>query len=57
MKALAVNSQEARRILNWRDRLAGTPSLAWTAQWYAAEAAGQDMHAFTLNQISRFSTL
>lgn len=57
MKALTVDSNEARRVLGWQDLLAGQPSLEWTAQWYAAEAAGQDMHAFTLDQISRFSTL
>ncbi|WP_448952203.1 CDP-glucose 4,6-dehydratase [Labrys neptuniae] len=57
MKALTVNSDFARRLLGWQDRLAGPASLEWTAQWYAAEAAGQDMHAFTLDQISRFSTL
>ncbi|GLS18941.1 CDP-glucose 4,6-dehydratase [Labrys miyagiensis] len=57
MKALTVDSNEARRVLGWQDLLAGPPSLEWTAQWYAAEAAGQDMRAFTLDQISRFSTL
>jgi CDP-glucose 4,6-dehydratase len=57
MKALTVNSDQARRTLGWHDRLAGAPSLEWTAQWYAAEAAGQDMHAYTLDQISRFSLL
>ncbi|MDQ0393104.1 CDP-glucose 4,6-dehydratase [Labrys monachus] len=57
MQALAVDSTEARNVLAWRDRLAGKPGLAWTAQWYAAEAAGADMHAFTLDQINRFPTL
>jgi hypothetical protein len=57
MKALTVNSDQARHILGWQDLLAGKPSLEWTAQWYAAEAAGRDMHAFTLDQISRFLTL
>ncbi|WP_448147569.1 CDP-glucose 4,6-dehydratase [Labrys miyagiensis] len=57
MKALTVNSDAARQVLGWQDRLAGPPSLEWTAQWYAAEAAGQDMHAYTLDQISRFSSL
>ncbi|WP_413987761.1 CDP-glucose 4,6-dehydratase [Labrys okinawensis] len=57
MKALTVDSNEARRLLGWQDLLAGQPSLEWTAQWYAAEAAGQDMHAFTLDQISHFSML
>jgi CDP-glucose 4,6-dehydratase len=57
MKALTVNSEKARRVLGWHDRLAGGPSLEWTAQWYAAEAAGRDMHAHTLDQISRFSIL
>lgn len=57
MTALTVNSDCARRLLGWEDRLAGPASLEWTAQWYAAEAAGQDMHAFTLDQIFRFSTL
>nr|WP_281062585.1 CDP-glucose 4,6-dehydratase [Labrys okinawensis] len=56
MKALTVDSERARSLLGWQDRLAGPASLEWTAQWYAAEAAGQDMHAFTLDQISRFST-
>jgi CDP-glucose 4,6-dehydratase len=57
MQALTVDSSEARRVLSWSDRLAGPPSLAWTAAWYAAEAEGKDMHAFTLDQISRLSTL
>lgn len=55
--ALAVDAGEARRALAWRDRLPGMAALDWTAAWYRAWAAGEDLRAVTLDQIARYQCL
>jgi len=49
--ALMLSSALAARTLGWRPALDLAQSLAWTADWYRAHAAGQNMLAFTLAQL------
>ena len=49
--ALMLSSALAARTLGWRPALNLAESLAWTADWYRAQAAGQNMLAFTLAQL------
>ncbi|MFA5122781.1 CDP-glucose 4,6-dehydratase [Zavarzinia sp.] len=57
MKTLAIDSRLARRLLAWRDRITGDLLTDFTAEWYRAWIAGQDMHDTTLAQIRRFEAL
>lgn len=56
-KALALDTDLARRTLGWRDRLPGDEALAWTAGWYAAWREGADMAAHSRDQIARYEAL
>ena len=55
--ALTLSSALAGRVLGWRPRLEIRESLSWTADWYSAHAAGEDMRAVTLRQIERYQTV
>ena len=55
--ALTLSSGLAHRTLNWNPRLSVAESLAWTADWYLAHAAGDDMEKFTRAQIEQFELL
>lgn len=57
MERLALDSTRARETLAWRDKLTGDASLRWTADWYKACAAHEDMRAYSLNQIRSFTKL
>jgi CDP-glucose 4,6-dehydratase len=57
MTALALDSSRARKSLGWRNRLAGTIAVSWTADWYSAFAAGADVRAATLAQIADYQKL
>jgi CDP-glucose 4,6-dehydratase len=57
MPALALASTRARETLGWRARLQGALGVAWTAEWYRAFAAGEDMRAVTLAQIAAYQDL
>lgn len=54
MRALAVDPSQARMQLRWRTRLTGEHCVRWTANWYRANFAGEDMRATTLRQISDY---
>ena len=54
MRALALDAGEACRRLGWRERLGGDRSVRWTADWYRAFFAGEDMRAVTARQITRY---
>jgi CDP-glucose 4,6-dehydratase len=54
MRALAVDPSQARMQLRWRTRLMGERCVRWTAGWYRASLAGEDMRAITLRQISDY---
>ena len=56
-KVLTLSSSLAERSLGWRPTLDVAASLAWTADWYRAHMAGEDMLTFSQAQISRYRTL
>jgi CDP-glucose 4,6-dehydratase len=47
----------AARALGWRPRLDIRESLSWTADWYSAYSAGENMVAFCEAQIARYREL
>jgi CDP-glucose 4,6-dehydratase len=53
-QALTLASDLAAQALGWRPRLNIHESLAWTADWYSAYEAGDDMLSFTESQILRY---
>jgi CDP-glucose 4,6-dehydratase len=54
---LTLSSALAQRCLRWRARLDVHESLAWTADWYQAHAAGENMREFSIKQIARYRDL
>ena len=56
-RALTLSSGLAERTLGWRPCLGIAESVAWTANWYRAHAAGEDMVRFSEAQIAEFLTL
>ena len=55
--ALTLSSALAERSLDWRPRLAVGEALAWTADWYRAHAAGENMTKYSEAQITRYESL
>jgi CDP-glucose 4,6-dehydratase len=55
--ALTLSSELAERSLGWTSKLAVGESLAWTADWYRAFAAGENMLKFSQMQIARYQSL
>jgi CDP-glucose 4,6-dehydratase len=55
--ALTLSSGLAGRSLGWHPRLDIHETLAWTADWYLAHSAGEDMLAFSESQILRYVEL
>ncbi len=51
---LAIDASRARAELGWRSRLADTAAIAWTANWYRAFAADEDLRTVTLDQIAAY---
>jgi CDP-glucose 4,6-dehydratase len=51
---LAIDASRARAELGWRSWLAGAATIAWTADWYRAFAADEDLRAVTLGQIAAY---
>jgi len=56
-QALTLSSALARTALGWHPRLDIRESLSWTADWYAAYSAGENMLAFSERQIARYREL
>jgi CDP-glucose 4,6-dehydratase len=56
-QALTLSSSLAGQSLGWYPRLDIHESLSWTADWYLAHAAGENMRAFSRAQIARYRTL
>ncbi len=54
---LSLSSSLARRSLGWHPTLDVEASLAWTADWYRAHAAGEDMAAVSRAQIARYRSM
>ena len=55
-RALTLSSMLAERTLGWRPRLDFDRALLWTADWYRAHAAGEDMLRFSEAQIAQYRT-
>jgi CDP-glucose 4,6-dehydratase len=55
--ALTLSSALAQSSLQWHPRLGVGESLAWTADWYQAYAAGEDMLKFSEAQIVQYESL
>jgi CDP-glucose 4,6-dehydratase len=55
--ALRLSSSLAHGSLEWSPRLAVAESLAWTADWYRAHAAGEDMRKYSEAQIAQYQLL
>jgi CDP-glucose 4,6-dehydratase len=56
-QALTLSSGLAERTLGWRPCLGIAESVAWTADWYRAHVAGEDMARFSEAQIEQYLTL
>jgi CDP-glucose 4,6-dehydratase len=56
-QALTLSSALAERALGWHPRFDIRESLSWTADWYLAHSAGEDMLAFSEAQIVRYREL
>jgi CDP-glucose 4,6-dehydratase len=56
-QALTLSSALAEKSLGWRPSLDCQASVAWTADWYRAFAAGEDMPTLTRAQIARYCAL
>ncbi len=54
---LSVDANEALHVLGWQARLDVEAAINLTATWYAAQARGEDMVAFTDAQIDSFEEL
>jgi CDP-glucose 4,6-dehydratase len=55
--ALTLSSALAHSALSWSPRLAVNEALAWTADWYRAHAAGENMQKFSEAQIAQYESL
>jgi CDP-glucose 4,6-dehydratase len=55
--ALTLSSALVRSTLGWCPRLPLSESLAWTADWYRAFAAGENMKDYSEAQIARYQSL
>jgi CDP-glucose 4,6-dehydratase len=55
--ALTLSSALAQRSLHWHPKLDVHQSLAWTADWYEAFAAGEDMLNYSEDQIAQYQSL
>ena len=56
-QALTLSSTLAGQALGWYPRLGIHESLSWTADWYLAHSAGENMLAFSAAQIARYREL
>ena len=54
---LKLDASKAHADLAWTPRLPLAQTLDWLVNWYRAHAAGEDMHAYTLQQIKAYETL
>jgi CDP-glucose 4,6-dehydratase len=55
--ALTLSSALAENTLGWHPRLSVGESLAWTADWYRAHAAGENMTEYSVAQIAQYQSL
>lgn len=57
MAMLSIDPGLAGTVLPWHPRLNSEAMLQLTADWYAAQAAGQDIAALTDAQIAQYQDL
>jgi CDP-glucose 4,6-dehydratase len=55
--ALTLASTLAHDVLSWQPRLNVGDSLSWTADWYRAHAAGENMKQYSEAQIAQYQSL
>ena len=55
--ALTLDSTLAQTTLDWQPRLDAAAALAWTAEWYRVQIAGEDMLSFSIDQIAEYEKL
>jgi CDP-glucose 4,6-dehydratase len=55
--ALTLSSTLAAHAFGWRPRLDIRESLSWTADWYLAHSAGENMATFSVAQLARYREL
>ena len=53
-KTLELDSSLAKAEINWQPILTFDDTISWIVDWYKAQMNGDDMQAFTLNQINMF---
>ena len=56
-QVLTLSSALARSALGWCPSLDLGDTLSWTADWYSAHSAGEDMLAFSQAQIAQYRAL
>ncbi|MDP1897326.1 MAG: CDP-glucose 4,6-dehydratase, partial [Sulfurimicrobium sp.] len=54
---LRLDSSKARTLLGWRTKLTIDQALEQVIRWHRGWMAGEDMRAFTLNQIEQYMAL
>jgi len=54
---LKLDASRAKADLGWTPHLRLETALDWLVQWYKAQAAGAEMHTFTLSQIDAYEAL
>lgn len=54
---LTIDPALAAPAIGWKPTLGRATAVSWTAAWYAAALAGDDMSRVTLDQISRYEEL
>ncbi len=54
---LKLDCTKAKTQLGWKPRLDLAHALRWTVAWYAAQRAGADMRAYSLEQIADYENL
>jgi len=53
---LRIDAGYAALALHWYPQLSDHDTIGWTASWYAAYDRGEDMKAFTQDQLARFAS-
>lgn len=54
---LRLNSQKAQHELGWRPKLPLEGALAWTADWFSRQRAGESARGLCVEQIERYMAL
>lgn len=54
---LKLDCSKSFRYLHWTTKLHLSTALEWIVEWHKAYQANEDMHALTLDQISRFEKI